>query len=50
MRNLNKVWLGVYENSIYEEGLNMFLNSFANWPVYRTLRLDFRVNPVSSKC
>ncbi|KRX08927.1 hypothetical protein PPERSA_09031 [Pseudocohnilembus persalinus] len=49
MRSLNKLWLGVYDNSIYEDGMKEFLHQFSQWPVYKTLMLDFRVNPLSKK-
>lgn len=49
MRNLNKLWLGIYDNRIFEEGMNEFLHLFSSWPVFKTLKMDFRVNPVSKK-
>lgn len=49
IRSLNKLWLSVYDNAIYEEGMNEFLHLFSQWPVYKTLRFDFRLNPISKK-
>eukprot|EP00825_Cyclidium_porcatum_P043519 TRINITY_DN618_c0_g1_i5.p1 TRINITY_DN618_c0_g1~~TRINITY_DN618_c0_g1_i5.p1 ORF type:complete len:399 (-),score=69.90 TRINITY_DN618_c0_g1_i5:189-1385(-) len=47
MRNLNKLWLGVYNNQIFEVGMNEFLHQFNKFPVYKVLKLDFRLNPVT---
>lgn len=47
MRNLNKLWLGFYDNQINDDGLKTFNHWFEKGPNVKRFSLDLRLNHVS---
>ncbi|KAL4502116.1 hypothetical protein ABPG72_000351 [Tetrahymena utriculariae] len=46
IRSLDKLWLGLYDNQIYDDGMKNYLNSFAKCQAYTTFTIDLRLNPI----